>query len=164
MRILFTGILVFLLWAAFSSWLYVSKIKPACNAPAVTTAPADTLTVVPVPEIPKPGNFTLYFEFNKSVIKSNLQTDQLVKQFPVWMEKHPDARMEITGHADNKGSDAYNLKLGMARAESARDYLKVNGIPAEKIAISSKGESSPAADNSTEDGRSKNRRTEITLK
>jgi len=168
MRILITGSLIFLLWAAFASWFYVCKIKPNCGTPAETTIAADTVAIEPSPpavvEAPKPETLTLNFDFNKAVVKAPAEADQHALLFREWLEKHPDAVLSITGHADNIGSDAYNLSLGNKRAENTLTFLSGKGISPEKMKTLSKGEAEPTADNSTESGRAANRRAEITLK
>ncbi len=66
--------------------------------------------------------------------------------------------IEIQGHTDSFGSEPYNEKLGMARAEAVRRYLSENGIPLHRIATISYGEARPVTDNRTKTGRAKNRR------
>jgi len=167
MRILLSGSLVFLLWTVFASWYYVSKIKPCCEAPAEITIAADTVGMEPSPpavvEEPRPETLTLLFDYNKAVVKSTPESDLLVPKFKNWLEKHPDAILSITGHADSRGSDSYNLSLGNKRAESAKKFLAEKGISPEKMKTLSKGEAEPLSDNATDEGRAKNRRTEITL-
>jgi len=70
----------------------------------------------------------------------------------------------VTGHTDSQGSDAYNQRLSERRAKSVADYLVGEGVPAGVIHMSGMGESQPVADNSTEDGRARNRRVEIEVK
>jgi outer membrane protein OmpA-like peptidoglycan-associated protein len=70
----------------------------------------------------------------------------------------------IVGHTDSTGSDAANNQLSLNRAESVRDYMVGQGIAANRIQVSGKGESEPIADNTTADGRAKNRRVEIFLR
>lgn len=67
----------------------------------------------------------------------------------------------LTGHTDNIGSEEANLSLGRKRAEVIKQYLVSKGVAAAKITVDSKGESMPIADNATEEGRAKNRRTEL---
>jgi OOP family OmpA-OmpF porin len=69
----------------------------------------------------------------------------------------------ITGYTDDKGSDIYNQALGYRRAQSVQDYFKSKGVTAEKITLDSKGEKEPAENNSTDVGRSKNRRASISI-
>ncbi len=61
------------------------------------------------------------------------------------------------------GSEAYNQKLSVARAESVKTYMVSPGLPADKIRVEGKGKSNPIASNDTEEGRAKNRRVEVTL-
>jgi OOP family OmpA-OmpF porin len=65
------------------------------------------------------------------------------------------------GHADSIGSDAYNQRLSMRRAESVKAYFASKGVEANRVYTEGKGEKQPVADNKTSDGRAKNRRTEI---
>jgi outer membrane protein OmpA-like peptidoglycan-associated protein len=69
----------------------------------------------------------------------------------------------IYGHTDSDGSDAYNIKLALRRAESIRQYLISRGVPADKIQSFGEGERKPVADNATKEGRAKNRRVEIEI-
>lgn len=75
-----------------------------------------------------------------------------------------DVFIEIQGHTDSTGSDAYNLTLGEKRAESVRRYLsKEHGIALHRVSVISYGESTPIADNSTREGRSTNRRVGLVV-
>jgi OOP family OmpA-OmpF porin len=72
--------------------------------------------------------------------------------------------VNLVGHTDSTGPDAYNMKLSIRRAEAVADFLVSHGISREVISIEGKGESEPAQDNSTRAGRSANRRVEITTR
>lgn len=72
-------------------------------------------------------------------------------------------RVSLTGHTDNQGDPAYNLNLGMSRADIIKSYLLGRGVSASQITTNSKGETAPVASNDTEEGRSKNRRTELQI-
>ncbi len=65
------------------------------------------------------------------------------------------------GHTDSVGSDAYNQKLSVKRAEAVKAYLVTKGIEKNRVYTEGKGEKQPVADNKTKEGRSKNRRVEI---
>jgi outer membrane protein OmpA-like peptidoglycan-associated protein len=72
-------------------------------------------------------------------------------------------RVKLTGHTDDIDSDAFNMNLGELRATAVSDYLIRKGVNPNKIMIRSKGERDPIGDNATEEGRAKNRRTEIQI-
>lgn len=73
--------------------------------------------------------------------------------------------LEIQGHADNRGSDDYNLKLGLQRAEKVREYLyKQHDIPLHLMNVISFGDEQPIADNSSKDGRAQNRRVVLVVR
>ena len=74
-----------------------------------------------------------------------------------------DYHIEIIGHTDSTASEAYNQKLSEARAGSVLEELKRLDLDENRMTSSGRGESQPVADNSTDDGRRKNRRTEFRL-
>ena len=65
------------------------------------------------------------------------------------------------GHTDAVGSDAYNQKLSVKRAEAVKAYLVSKGIEKNRVYTEGKGEKQPVADNKTSEGRAKNRRVEV---
>ena len=67
----------------------------------------------------------------------------------------------ITGYTDNVGAPDYNSALSLKRAEAVRDYLISLGADPTKFEVSGAGEAKPIADNSTDEGRAKNRRVEV---
>ena len=69
--------------------------------------------------------------------------------------------IDIIGHTDSRGSEAYNQRLSMRRAAAVRDYIVSQGIKADIIDVGGMGESDPIASNDTEAGRAQNRRVEI---
>ncbi len=69
--------------------------------------------------------------------------------------------VQVAGHTDSKGTDAYNQGLSERRAQSVADFLTAQGIPAQKLSIVGYGESQPVADNGSDEGRSQNRRVEL---
>lgn len=74
---------------------------------------------------------------------------------------NPDARVEIGGHTDNVGGAGYNNRLSRQRAESVRDWLRDNGIEANRMTVRGYGMTQPRASNDTEEGRAQNRRIEF---
>ncbi len=72
--------------------------------------------------------------------------------------------LDLVGHTDSRGSDAYNQALSERRAKAALDYLVSLGVPAGQLRAVGRGESSPVASNSTDDGRARNRRVELVVR
>ena len=124
-------------------------------------APEPIPEPVPAPE-PQVWAFDsgrLNFDFDKSVVKP--QYFELLRNVKDYAEQH-DFKLTIIGHTDSKGSDAYNMALGMRRAVAVRDKLIEFGLdPARIIGVESRGESEPIAPNDTAEGRFENRRIEF---
>ena len=74
---------------------------------------------------------------------------------------HPELRLEVAGHTDSEGDDAYNLDLSQRRAESVRTYLVSRGIDPDKLSARGYGEQRPVGTNNSADGRAANRRVEL---
>ena len=99
------------------------------------------------------------FDFDKSILKNEgkAKLDDLAGKVKA-------INLEVViaiGHTDSIGSDAYNQKLSVRRAESVKAYLVSKGIEPNRIYTEGKGEKQPVASNKTKDGRQKNRRVEI---
>jgi outer membrane protein OmpA-like peptidoglycan-associated protein len=77
--------------------------------------------------------------------------------------KYPNSLIDVYGHTDSTGSDAYNQTLSENRARTVAGYLQSRGVPAARIRSQGFGETMPVADNATEAGRTKNRRVEIKI-
>jgi outer membrane protein OmpA-like peptidoglycan-associated protein len=168
MRILVTGFVAFVIWCFISAWLYNDILLPVINRPVpVQIIPepqstmADSLAQL---KADMPATLLIYFEFNDSRFKPDPQTDNSVAAFKAWLEKYPSSIVTITGHSDLVGTPEYNQDLGIKRAGVVEKYLESMGIPAGKMILDSKGETEPAADYLTAEGRAKNRRTEISIK
>jgi OmpA-OmpF porin, OOP family len=101
---------------------------------------------------------TLY-DFNKADLKpeGKATLDQIAKD----MKKMKLEVVIAVGNTDSVGTDAYNMALGMRRAQSVKAYLVSKGIDGSRIYTESKGKSNPVASNATSEGRAKNRRTDI---
>jgi outer membrane protein OmpA-like peptidoglycan-associated protein len=168
MRILIFGFVVFVIWSFFSTWLYVDKILPSMKEPvAVQTIPepkdrvADSLAQL---YASMPKDLMIYFEFSKLKFKTDPQTELSITDFKAWLEKYPASVLSVTGHTDLVGERDFNQKLGQKRALVIQKLLTDKGIPLTKIATESKGETQPAGDYLTPEGRAKNRRVEISIR
>jgi OOP family OmpA-OmpF porin len=103
----------------------------------------------------------ILFRFDKSDVipTPNAILDKAVEI----LTAYPSAKVEIHGHTDSIGSEAYNMKLGMKRAESVKTYLVAHGVNADNLMTKSFGETKPIATNDTKEGRKENRRIEFHL-
>lgn len=103
------------------------------------------------------------FETAQAVIKA--ESFALLDEVGGTILAHPSlGRVEVAGHTDSRGSDAYNLELSQSRAEAVMRYLTRNvGVPAERLVAQGYGETLPLDTNRTEEGRERNRRVEFTL-
>jgi len=139
--------------------------RPApAPAPAAAPAPAPApRPAAPAAAAPVTQKITLaadvLFDFDKSIVKPEGKTklDDLVGKLKA-------VNLEVViaiGHTDSVGSDAYNQKLSVRRAEAVKGYLVSKGIPANRVYTEGKGEKQPVASNNSKDGRAKNRRVEI---
>ncbi len=111
----------------------------------------------------KANPLVLYFNSGEAAINLTAKQREKVAKITRYLDKVADANCNVVGHTDNTGSRTTNIRLGLERADFAMAYLIRNGIPAAKIKSSSKGPDAPIASNATDDGRSKNRRTVVTL-
>jgi outer membrane protein OmpA-like peptidoglycan-associated protein/tetratricopeptide (TPR) repeat protein len=125
----------------------------------------------PVVDIPPPVDTivimdNIYFEFNKAIILPE-SFAAIDNQIVTLLNKYPTMVIEIGGHTDALGDDAYNMNLSAARANSVKKYLESKGIAAERLEAKGYGETKPIADNTkpngkdNPEGRKKNRRTEF---
>lgn len=114
--------------------------------------------------INKVGFIALYinFETGKSDIKPESQP--IVDQIVEMLKQNSDLKISIEGHTDNVGSDKSNKTLSENRAKSVMNALVSAGIEKSRLSSKGWGSTKPIADNSTEDGRFKNRRVEIVKK
>jgi outer membrane protein OmpA-like peptidoglycan-associated protein len=87
---------------------------------------------------------------------------QLQRIAPIF-SRHQGPRIHIIGHTDGAGSEMYNLRLSIQRAETVMEHLRRLGIAPERMSADGHGESKPIADNRTAEGRTRNRRVEILL-
>ena len=103
----------------------------------------------------------LNFDFDKSIVKE--QYYAMLKDLVSYIEEN-NYDITIAGHTDSKGSELYNEKLAMRRANSVKEKLLELGLSPDRIVgLEGRGELEPVASNETEEGRSQNRRIEFNL-
>ncbi|SDC83639.1 OmpA family protein [Williamwhitmania taraxaci] len=170
MRILFIGFIAFACWSAFSTYVYVCKVKGLCNEQQTTIVVAESHhdTKVSPPDTVKqaliPQDLVVHFAFDNSAFEANQEASQYFDESNAYMNQDSMAKLSITGYTDAIGTDKYNQALGYRRAQSMQQYFESKGISANRISIESKGEKEPITDNSTILGRADNRRSVVTLK
>jgi outer membrane protein OmpA-like peptidoglycan-associated protein len=103
----------------------------------------------------------VYFDTNKYNINSASQTT-LNKLIGVFKE-YPDTNILVVGHTDSQGTEDYNMTLSKNRAYAVTNYLSQNGISQGRLTTNWFGESQPIHDNTTAEGRAKNRRVNVAI-
>lgn len=161
---------------------FKQQLPPGDNYHVSVKSISDTTkyTILKVPELAEDEFFTepfwvkikmeparsfrldhVYFDPDKATLRpdSYKQLTDLLD----YLQRHDDINAEIAGHTDNTGTDGHNLKLSQDRANAIRNYLTGKGIKAARLTAKGYGSSQPVADNSTEEGRQLNRRTEVRI-
>lgn len=106
----------------------------------------------------------LHFNTNQSKESLSKEESQKIVDIATYSKNTPDVTVLIVGHSDSSGNYQTNIILAKKRAEFTKNYLIKKGISSSRIETQSKGSDEPVADNKTTEGRSKNRRTVITIK
>jgi outer membrane protein OmpA-like peptidoglycan-associated protein len=101
------------------------------------------------------------FDFNKYTLKPEAR-EKLAKVSGILLA-YPNLKLQVEGYTDNIGSDEYNLKLSEERADGVRNYLVAQSVADTNVTARGLGKRDPVADNSTDQGRAKNRRVELVV-
>jgi outer membrane protein OmpA-like peptidoglycan-associated protein len=101
------------------------------------------------------------FDVGSSTLKPAFR--ETLDKIAASMVQYPDSLIDVYGHTDSTGSDAYNQTLSENRARTVADYLTYKGVAAARIRSKGFGETMPIADNATDAGRAKNRRVEVKI-
>jgi outer membrane protein OmpA-like peptidoglycan-associated protein len=99
------------------------------------------------------------FDNNRDTLRAD--AINILEEAIATLKRYPALKVEIAGHTDSANSDAYNLDLSQRRANSVMNYFIGKGIEADRLSAKGYGEAEPIADNSTSEGRFKNRRVEL---
>ncbi len=103
----------------------------------------------------------VYFDTNKSGI--NASSAKTLEKLSAILTEYPNSDILIEGHTDNTGRDAYNYTLSEKRAKAVSAFLASKGIASSRLITKWYGESQPKYDNTTVEGRAKNRRVELVI-
>jgi outer membrane protein OmpA-like peptidoglycan-associated protein len=106
-------------------------------------------------------NEKILFGYDRSDLSGSAEgnLDKLVNV----LKEYPDTNIEIQGHTDSKGTDAYNQTLSEKRAGAVSSYLRGRGIPGQRVTTRGYGETAPVASNDTDAGRAQNRRVNFLI-
>ncbi|GAB3888397.1 OmpA family protein [Spirosoma agri] len=105
----------------------------------------------------------LYFSLGGSNYIKTDATRKFFSEATTYLRAHKDKKLRLTGHTDNSGPDATNMRLSRDRASDVKAKLRQSGISSDQILVEAKGETNPKADNSTLSGRKANRRVTVVV-
>lgn len=102
------------------------------------------------------------FDYNRAEVKPEFRN--VINSLASALESQPSTTIDIIGHADATGADAYNQELSERRAQSVAFFLRQQGVAPPRLVAFGRGELEPIASNSTEQGRARNRRVELKVR
>jgi outer membrane protein OmpA-like peptidoglycan-associated protein len=140
-----------------------STVTRKTPPPKVTPPPVE---VPPATPVFKPDSLIVLgaevlFETNKSTLKS--EHFEMLNSIVRYLILHPDRHVKISGHTDNIGTEGHNINLSRRRADVVAQYLVSQGVDKARVKTSGLGSAKPIAENTTNDGRKKNRRVELLI-
>ncbi len=150
-----------------SSSAAITVATPVAPAPPPPPAPRPAAPPPPPPPAARPAppprySFDLgmvHFRFDHADLTKGGQ--DTVKAYAETLKSHPEVNVDLIGHTDWIGTEAYNMKLSQARAETVRRLLVSLGVADNRLTVKWRGKSEPLQDNKTQAGRDMNRRVEI---
>jgi len=145
-------------WLQNSGSYYYQTLLTAKSMQQEVTADASSIAG----ELNKSGHMALYgihFETAKATILPD--SESVLAEIAKMLQQNPDVKVSVEGHTDNVGSATTNQTLSEKRAQAVVAWLTGHGIDASRLKAKGWGSSKPVDDNTTEDGRAKNRRVEL---
>lgn len=162
--------LTILLGSLLYSWFWNCNRKPYCASDepiAIVEEPAAVAEEEPLEmTLVEKALFEpldVYFQTGSSNIIRTQEVDDWLELARNYLAENPEAKLSVTGHTDNTGTDAINDPLSETRASTVSNILSNEGFSSSNLVVSGKGSREPKADNSTEEGRNQNRRVSIRL-
>lgn len=147
----------------FGSSESAAPIAAAATTAAVVAAqepePEPVVAEEPLPAATLSGHA---FEHDSTELTEQAKTT--LAPVAEYLNQRPEIKVDVIGYTDSTGSAKYNQKLSEQRAQAASDYLESKGVDKSRVTTIGKGEENPIADNSTIEGREKNRRIEVSYK
>jgi outer membrane protein OmpA-like peptidoglycan-associated protein len=134
-------------------------VTPVPTPPPLPPVASPTATPLPTPVAKRIVLRGVHFDFDKTAIREDSRPvlDEAVDV----LKENPNVRIAVEGYTDNVGTEIYNEKLSVQRAEAVFRYLVNHGIAPERMEVVGYGETRPVASNDTADGRAENRRVEL---
>ena len=132
-----------------------AEMRGSFSNPNITVTNYGDYLVVNMPQ-------DVLFATDSATLRPDLQRD--VQAVANSLVKYPNSAIQVIGHTDSTGSDAYNMDLSQRRASSVANILSYSGVPSSRIQTIGKGKTQPIASNATEAGRAQNRRVEIIIR
>ncbi len=106
---------------------------------------------------------TLHFNFEFNSTSLDDETTDYLDELAKALIDNPELKIKLVGHTDNVGSDKFNQRLSINRAQTLKEYLVEKGVDGERIAAEGKGMKEPLNNNETKEDQAKNRRVELTI-
>ncbi len=175
--------LLLILWITGSSHWYVCRIRGDCK-----NSPRTEENIPPVEEVNSAdealareasalqasieearnflvssGTQKVFFTVAASATDMSVIPADYLSKLKFYLENRPEVKINVTGHTDNTGTEASNLRLGSSRADFVKSFLVNSGINEDRIQTFSKAFSEPAASNNNREGRARNRRKKINV-
>lgn len=138
----------------------IEQVQP--SKPVEEIVPASAKQAEQPPAVVETSFETAYFDFDRSDLRKDAR-EALNKNAEIMLKSKSDAKIQIEGHCDERGSAEYNLALGERRAKSSLQYLITLGVKPERLSIISYGKEKPAVQGSNEAAWAKNRRSEFVV-
>lgn len=134
--------------------------EAAARAAAAAAMPEPAHYTRPeAPSVVQPDSRLVFFDFDSDRIRPEFA--ELLRQHAQYLAAHPGERVTLEGHADERGTQDYNLALGERRARAVEQFLLMHGATPEQLRIVSYGELRPLVRGRDEESYAKNRRVEI---
>lgn len=144
----------------------VALLAACSNTDTAANAPAAPVTAGPTPgsqeDLVANVGDRVFFDFDKSSLKPD-GTATLDRQ-AAWLAKYPQNQVQVAGNCDERGTEEYNIALGMRRATAAANYLMAKGVAKGRISVISYGKDRPVALGSNEQAWAQNRNAITSVK
>jgi outer membrane protein OmpA-like peptidoglycan-associated protein len=132
-----------------------AELRGSLSNPNITVTNYGDYLVVNMPQ-------DVLFAVDSAALRPDLARD--VQSVAASLVKYPNSAIQVVGHTDDTGSEAYNMDLSQRRAASVANVLVNSGVASGRVQTIGRGETQPIASNATEAGRSQNRRVEIIIR